>query len=107
MNLVPAQVLGIPTRDGALAGVRPHDISLGTGGRPTLTGSASVEAVVELVEPRGHDAVVHLRLDTPGTPAVLAVVDTQPPAVGSRLRVSFPTDRIHVFDAPNGARLRQ
>ena len=107
MNLVPAQILGIDAPEGALAGVRPHDISLGTGGRPTLTGSASVEAVVELVEPRGHDAVVHLRLDTPGTPAVLAVVDTQPPAVGSRLRVSFPTDRIHVFDAPNGARLRQ
>ena len=107
MNLVPARALGIDAPDGALAGVRPHDVSLSTGGRPTLSGSATVQAVVELVEPRGHDALVHLRLDAPGTPTVLAVVHDQAPSIGSRLGVSFAADRVHLFDEANGARLRQ
>ena len=102
MNLVPARVLGIEAPDGALAGIRPHDIAIGTDGRPT-----GVQAIVELVEPRGHDAVVHLRLDAPGTLVVLAVVQNEPPAVGSRLQVSFEADRICRFDERTGARLRQ
>jgi multiple sugar transport system ATP-binding protein len=105
MNLVPARVLGIDAPDGALAGVRPHDISLVADGRPTLSGSASVQAVVDLVEPRGHDAVVHLRVDAPDMPALLAVIDHEPPAVGSCVQLSVPGDRIHVFDGPNGCRL--
>ena len=107
MNLVPARALGVDAPDGALAGVRPHDLSLGAAGRPTLSGSASVQAIVELVEPRGHDALVHLRLDAPGTPTVLAVVHDQTPSIGSRLRVSLAADRVHLFDEANGARLRQ
>ena len=105
MNLVPAQVLGIEAPAGALAGVRPHDVSLGTDGRPTRSGSASVQALVELVEPRGHDAVVHLRLDAPDSPVVLAVVDDEPPAVGRRVRVALAGDRVHLFDGTSGTRL--
>jgi multiple sugar transport system ATP-binding protein len=105
MNLVPARVLGIEAPDGALAGVRPHDISLGTAGRPTLSGSASVEAIVELVEPRGHDAVVHLRLDAPETPVVLAVVGDEPPAVGSRVQIAPANGRVHLFDGTTGSRM--
>jgi len=114
MNLVPAQILGIDAPDGTLAGVRPHDISLGTDGRPTLSGSASVPAVVELVEPRGHDAVVHLRLDASGTPTVLAVVEREPPAAGSRvqiavadMQIAVADNRVHLFDETSGRRLPQ
>jgi ABC-type sugar transport system ATPase subunit len=101
MNLVPARVFGIEAPDGALAGIRPHDVAIGTDGRPT-----GVHAIVELVEPRGHDAVVHLRLDAPDTPAVLAVVVNEPPAVNSRVSVAIADDRAHVFDGTSGARLR-
>jgi ABC-type sugar transport system ATPase subunit len=100
MNLVPARVFGIEAPDGALAGIRPHDIAIGTDGRPT-----GVQAIVELVEPRGHDAVVHLRLDAPDTPAVLAVVVNEPPAVNSRVSVAIADDRAHVFDGTSGSRL--
>jgi len=103
MNLVPARVLGIAAPEGALAGVRPHDISLGTGSRPTFSGSASVPAVVELVEPRGPDAVVHLRLEAPDTPIVLAIAGNQPPAVGSRVWVALAG--VHLFDGTSGSRL--
>ena len=67
--------------------------------------SGGVQAVVELVEPRGHDTVVHLRLDAPGTPTVLAVVELDAPAPGSRVQVTLAADRIHLFDETSGARL--
>jgi multiple sugar transport system ATP-binding protein len=105
MNLVPARVFGIEAPDGALAGIRPHDLSLSNVGRPTLSGSASVQASIELVEPRGHDSVVHLRVDAPGTPVVLAVVDDEPPALNSRVSVAIADGRVHLFDGPSGSRL--
>ncbi len=98
MNLVPAQTFGIEAPEGALIGVRPHDVAIGVG--------SGVQAVVELVEPRGHDTVVHLRLDAPGTPTVLAVVELDAPAPGSRVQVGLAADRIHLFDETSGARLR-
>jgi ABC-type sugar transport system ATPase subunit len=106
MNLVPARALGVDAPDGALAGVRPHDLSLSAAGRPTLSGSAPVQAIVELVEPRGHDAVVHLRLDAPDTAVVLAVVGDDPPHVGSHVRVAPASGRVHLFDGTSGTRLR-
>jgi hypothetical protein len=60
---------------------------------------------VELVEPRGHDAVVHLRLDEPDSPIVLAVVVGEPPAPGSRVAVSASPEQIHLFDGASGVRL--
>ena len=96
MNLVPAQTVGIEAPAGTVIGVRPHDVAIGSGG---------VQAVVELVEPRGHDTVVHLRLDAPGTPTVLAVVELDAPPPGSRVQVTLAADHIHLFDETSGARL--
>jgi ABC-type sugar transport system ATPase subunit len=97
MNLVPAQTFGLDAPDGALAGVRPHDVDLGAG--------RGVHAVVELVEQRGHDALVHLRLDVPGGAAIIAVVDREAPAAGSRVQVTLAADRVHLFDEASGVRL--
>jgi ABC-type sugar transport system ATPase subunit len=97
MNVVPARIWGIDAPGGALAGVRPHDVAIDDRG--------SVQAVVELVEPRGHDAVVHLRLEAAGMPALLAVVEREPPAAGSRVRVVAAPDRIHLFEGASGVRL--
>jgi ABC-type sugar transport system ATPase subunit len=98
MNLAPARLLGIDAPDGILAGVRPHDVSVGASG--------GVQAVVELVERRGHDIVVHLRLDATDAPSVLAVVQHEPPAAGRRVQVAVADDRVHLFDGTSGSRLR-
>jgi ABC-type sugar transport system ATPase subunit len=98
MNLVPAGVLAVDLPDGTLAGVRPHHLAIvADGGAP---------AIVELVEHRGPDAVVHLRLDAPDAPSVLAVVEGQPPAIDSRVRVRAADGRVYLFDRSSGARLR-
>jgi len=97
MNLLPARILGIDAPDGVVGGVRPHDIAIGAAG--------GVHAVVELVEPRGHDAVVHLRLDASGTPTVLAVVERETPVPGSRVQIAVAADRVHLFDETSGRRL--
>jgi ABC-type sugar transport system ATPase subunit len=96
MNLVSARVLGIDAPDGTLAGVRPHHLAIVAG--------SGVPAVVELVEPRGPDAVVHLRLDVPGAPTVLAVVEGEPPVIDSRVYVQAAEGRVHRFDGSSGRR---
>jgi ABC-type sugar transport system ATPase subunit len=97
MNLVPAALAGIDGPPGAVAGVRPQDVTLGSG--------SPLHAVVDLVEPRGHDHVVHLRLDSPNSDLLLAVVGLSPPLIGTRVPVLLPRDRLHLFDARTGARL--
>jgi ABC-type sugar transport system ATPase subunit len=98
MNLVPATLVGIDTPSGALAGIRPHDVKLVPDGQ--------LHATVDLVEPRGHDYLVHLRLDVPDADLLLAILNepTAPPA-GERVVVEFPPDRRHLFDGRTGVRL--
>ena len=98
MNLVPATLVGIEAPSGSLAGIRPHDLRLETDGR--------LHATVDLVEPRGHDCLLHLRLDSPGGELLLAVVSaaTAPPA-GTRVALTLPPDRRHLFDGQTGIRL--
>jgi ABC-type sugar transport system ATPase subunit len=98
MNLLPATLLGIDAPAAAVGGLRPHDVSLGTQG--------PLHAVVELAEPRGHDQVLHLRLDSPGAGHFLAVVaGGAAPPLGARVRVAFSPDQVHLFDGTTGVRL--
>src|SRR4029453_6544550 len=97
-NLVPATLVGIEAPSGAVAGIRPQDVTLGTSGR--------LRATVDVVEPRGHDYLLHLRLDLSYADPFLAVIaGTAPPPVGAQVFVTFNRDRLHVFDARNGTRL--
>jgi multiple sugar transport system ATP-binding protein len=98
MNLVPATLMGIEAPSGALAGIRPHDVALGADGQ--------IYATVELVEPRGHDSLLHLHLDSPGVEPVLAVIaGAAAPPAGARVFLTLPADRRHLFDGRTGARL--
>jgi ABC-type sugar transport system ATPase subunit len=98
MNLVPATLIGIDAPSGALAGIRPHDVTLGADGQ--------LRATVELVEPRGHDCLLHLHLDSPGVEPVLAIIaGAAAPPVGANVCLTFPGDRRHLFDGRTGARL--
>ena len=99
INMVPAAVLGMEASEGTTIGLRPHDILIGTG---------PLSATVDVVEPRGHDTVVHLQLtgqqptgqQLTGNPDVwlLAIVDGRPPAAGSTVRLHWRTDRLLVFE---------
>jgi len=98
MNLVPATLVGVDAPSGAVAGIRPQDV--------TLVASGQLHAVVDLVEPRGHDHLLHLRLDSPGAdPFLVVVAGTAPPAVGAQVFVRIPPDRLHLFNGRHGARL--
>jgi ABC-type sugar transport system ATPase subunit len=90
MNLLPAEAAGIEAPAGALAGIRPQDVQIGTsGGR---------RAVVELVEPRGPDYVLHLRLDGSDLVLLAVVAGASPPTVGAEVSVMLPPDRVRLFN---------
>jgi ABC-type sugar transport system ATPase subunit len=98
MNLVPAELLGIDQSVDAIAGIRPHDVVLESGG--------GLRAVVDMVEPRGPDHVLHLRLEGRDDAAPLvAVTGAEPPQVGQPVGVAVPHDRLHFFDRVSGVRL--
>jgi ABC-type sugar transport system ATPase subunit len=98
MNLIPATMLGIEAPPGAVAGIRPHEV--------VLEGAGPLHAMVELVEPRGHDHLLHLRLGTAGADAFLAVASgSSPPPPGTDVSLTCPRERIHLFDGGTGIRL--
>ena len=97
MNLLPAVVAGVEAPAGAVAGIRPQDVRVGTeGGR---------RAIVDLVEPRGPDYVLHLRLEGSTTPLLAVVSGPAAPAAGAGVCVTLPADRLHLFDQRDGSRL--
>ena len=98
MNLVPAILAGIEAPPGAVAGIRPQDVKLEAGGR--------LHAVVDVVEPRGHDCLLHLRLDSSGASPFFAVVaGGAPPQPAAHVSVTLPPERVHLFDGRSGQRL--
>jgi ABC-type sugar transport system ATPase subunit len=98
MNLLPATIAGLAAPPDATVGIRPHDVTLDSGTTPPLRAS------VDVVEPRGHDSVVHLRLNAPNDAEIVAVVRGQAPSAGSIVGISWNPDRLHLFD-PGGRRL--
>lgn len=98
MNFVPTALAAVDAPAGAVAGIRPHDVMVGAGGH--------LRATVDLVEPRGHDYLLHLRLDQSGLPPFLAVVaGADPPPVGGECFLTLPADRLHLFDGRDGTRI--
>ncbi len=99
MNLVSRRRWSaIDAPPGALAGIRPQDVTLCDGG--------GLQAIVELVEPRGHDHLVHLRLDAPGSdPFLVVVAGSTPPPVGAGVFLSLPQERLHLFEGRGGMRV--
>jgi ABC-type sugar transport system ATPase subunit len=96
MNLLPAALIGVAAPPGALAGIRPHDVSLGTSG--------PLRATIELVEPRGHDYLLHVRPAGADVPPLL-VVTTMAVPPGDTVFPQFPSDRLHLFDGRDGRRI--
>ena len=84
-----------------LLGVRPHDIELVADGSRDATGR------VALIEPLGASAVVHLDVDRTSTHLVRVVVPDAPPLTfGDVVAFRLRRDRLHIFDARTGRRVR-
>jgi ABC-type sugar transport system ATPase subunit len=90
MNFFLPALFGRAPAPAATAAIRPQDVVIGEG---------PLRAVVDLVEPRGHDVVVHLRLTAETTAPIVAVARGHVPEPGSEVAVAFPNERVHLFDA--------
>jgi ABC-type sugar transport system ATPase subunit len=108
MNLLPASVLpghGVPTpgtqaADGVL-GVRPHDIAL------VDSGKGDLDARVDVVEPRGSELLIYLRLGASGEgPEVRVVTSPDLDAAPDRVvGLRFDRSKLHFFDPKTGQRI--
>jgi ABC-type sugar transport system ATPase subunit len=96
MNLLAAGLAGVDAPAGTTVGIRPQDVCLHAEGPLMMT--------VDLIEPRGHDYLVHLRPQAEGAPVLLALVPRDArPAAGSAVAVVLPRDKTILFDAGGAA----
>jgi ABC-type sugar transport system ATPase subunit len=104
MNFLPPDVLprsAEPASPGAILGIRPHDVRIVEPGRGDL------DALVDVVEPRGSELLVYLRLgeERDGTP-LRVVAPPEPPIEEERqVGVVLDRERLHWFDRDTGERL--
>ena len=93
--------LPIPERYGELAegrklvvGMRPESLEAGFSAG---SGTAPIAVHVEVVEPLGHENIVHARV---GSEFVTATLDPQvSPAVGDQVELAVVVESMHLFDA--------
>jgi multiple sugar transport system ATP-binding protein len=82
-------------------GIRPENIV--TAARQGRGDTAPVRATVEIVEPIGHEAIVHTSI---GPDTLVAALDAHTmPRVGSMIELVIELDAMHVFDATSEARI--
>ena len=82
-------------------GVRPHDLTV------VASGAGDVDARVDVVEPRGSELLVHLRLGADGSGPELRVVAPPETAVvvDAAVGVRCDRERLHWFDGGTGKRV--
>jgi sn-glycerol 3-phosphate transport system ATP-binding protein len=78
-----------------IVGIRPEHIQ---------TNPAGIPLRIDLVEPLGSETLVHGRLAAPGEAALVMRLAGRAPE-SDMLRIEFPAEDIHVFDAGSGLRL--
>ena len=105
MNLLPAELLprlGNPAGEGAMLGVRPHDATV------VPAGAGDSDALVDVVEPRGSELLLYLRLGARGEGPEIRVItppdlDVAPDRV---VGLKFDRGRLHFFDRETGRRVQ-
>jgi multiple sugar transport system ATP-binding protein len=94
MNLLPSTALGIGG-DAQVAGFRPEHVALGNG-----AGTATYQALVEVVEYLGDEQLAHLRL---GERPVVAKIPVETKLEAGRTATfSVPLSKILLFDEATG-----
>jgi ABC-type sugar transport system ATPase subunit len=90
--------LEVPPGKEVVVGVRPQDVRLANAAEADLT------ARVDVIQPLGSKAVIHLELS--GEARAVAVLSAEVPLrVGDQVGVHFPRERLHLFDATDEHRL--
>jgi sn-glycerol 3-phosphate transport system ATP-binding protein len=85
-----------------IVGLRPEALRV----RRDQSASPALPFVVGVVEPLGHEVVVHGRLTGDGDTPVIALLESDDePLPGDVLDLTFPGTSVHVFDGVTGARL--
>jgi ABC-type sugar transport system ATPase subunit len=100
MNLLPGDMprLPVPPRADAVLGVRPHDVTI------VDPAAGDVAAAVDVVEHRGNELLVRLRLESGDELRVLAPA-SRAIAPDERVGVRLDRDRLHWFDRETGRRI--
>jgi ABC-type sugar transport system ATPase subunit len=81
-----------------LIGVRPHDLAI------TDPGAGELDGTIEVVEPLGAHTLVHVAVGNQAELVRVVVSASQELSAGSRVGLSWPPHRVHVFDESNGHR---
>ena len=117
MNLIRAQVANGELR---VAGMRVGSADLAAGSAAPVLGlrpealrirrdaarAPVLPSVVDVVEPLGHEAVVHGRLaDESETVVIIRLPASEEPRPGDVLELTFAPEDVHVFDRESGASL--
>ena len=85
-----------------VVGLRPEALSL----RRDDVGAPVVPFVVDVVEPMGHEVIVHGRLRNGGEAPVIVRLDAHDePRPGDVLELTFAGEDVHLFDPTSGQRL--
>ena len=111
MNLLPSKALlagrasassGLSLPAGALLGIRPEHVTIGTDDSFGI-GSARVDRLEDL----GHEALVHLTMDTGASLTARASGEIRGSvAKDRRVALGIRLERLHAFEAKSGERLR-
>jgi multiple sugar transport system ATP-binding protein len=103
MNFLPGEILGRSQAPGtnSTLGVRPHDITI------VPKGGGDLDAWVDVVEPRGSELLVYLRLGADHNGPELRVVAPPEPAIEAEqvVAVKFDRERLHWFEEESGRRV--
>jgi len=82
-----------------LLGLRPRDITL------VAPGQGDAVAQIDLIEPLGHEAVVHARIEGAGTEITLVAGVDQDLVPSTTIGLRFRREGIHLFRQDDGKRL--
>jgi multiple sugar transport system ATP-binding protein len=104
MNFLPGDIMARGNEKpaaGKILGIRPHDVTL------VEAGAGDLDGWVDVVEPRGSELLIYLRLGLRGEGLELRVV--APPETAAEAErvvgVRFDRERLHWFDEETGRRV--
>ncbi|MEP7207787.1 MAG: sn-glycerol-3-phosphate import ATP-binding protein UgpC [Casimicrobiaceae bacterium] len=90
--------IALPSGKAVTVGLRPEHLA------PSSSGDASLAGTVEVVEALGADTLLHI--DVGGRNIIARLPHGVMPEIGSTLHVRANPERVYLFDAESGARLR-
>ena len=104
MNFLPGDIMAgkVPAPDaGVTLGIRPHDVTI------VPAGAGDLDGWVDVVESRGSELLIYLRLGAKGEGPELRVVAPPEPAIEPERHVGvvFDRARLHWFKGEGGTRV--